>query len=243
MKRSPLAGIDLTIYPRALLLLLKNPTIILVPLLMAVIGVLISRVLSPGSGMGLAGITAGIGGWIAQLLELFGLGAACIMADAAWRRGRASFDDGWSEARRRGGDLLTAAIIFTFVLNIALYVSDLFGPIVGYVLQAVATLFLVWIMPAAAVGGIPGGAAAGVSIERVRATPIPAIIVAIVSIVATTTIPLLLGTWLANTLYPFVSGTPMVISLIGALIQAIALSYVALIITKTYTDAAFTRRW
>jgi hypothetical protein len=243
MKRSPLAGIDLTIYPRALLLLLKNPTIILVPLLMAVIGVLISRVLSPGSGMGLAGITAGIGGWIAQLLELFGLGTACIMADAAWRRGRASFDDGWSEARRRGGDLLTAAIIFTFVLNIALYVSDLFGPIVGYVLQAVATLFLVWIMPAAAVGGIPGGAAPGVSIERVRATPIPAIIVAIVSIVVTTTVPLLLGTWLGSTLYPFVSGTPIVISLIGALIQAVALGYVALVITKTYTDAAFTRRW
>ena len=131
MKRSPLAGIDLTIYPRALLLLVTNPSIILVPLLMAVIAVLMSRVLSPGSGMGLAGITAGIGGLIALLLELFGLGTACIIADSAWRHGRASFDDGWTEARRRGGDILTSAIFFSLILGVAQYAGALLGAILG----------------------------------------------------------------------------------------------------------------
>jgi hypothetical protein len=243
MKRSPLAGIDLTIYPRALLLLVTNPSIILVPLLMAVIAVLMSRVLSPGSGMGLAGITAGIGGLIALLLELFGLGTACIIADSAWRHGRASFDDGWTEARRRGGDILTSAIFFSLILGVAQYAGALLGAILALILMAVAALFLIWAIPAAAVGGIPGGASVQVSIERVRATPIPAALVTIVSILVAFWLPQLVGTWLGDLIFPLVAGTPLVASLIGALIQAVALSYVALIITKTYTDAAFTRRW
>ena len=39
-------------------------------------------------------------------------------------------------------------------------------------------------------------------------------------------------------------GSPLLYRLVGALLQAIAIGYIALIITKTYTDSAFApRRW
>jgi hypothetical protein len=242
MKRSPIAGIDLTVYPRALLLLARNPSIIVVPLLMAVIGVLMSRVLTPG-GSGLAGITSGLGGLIVLLLEFFGLGAACLIADDAWRHGQASFDRGWSEARIRGGEILTAAIGFSLILAVAQYVGVLFGSVLSLLLMALAAYFLIWTVPAAAVGGIPGGAAIQVSIDRVRANPFSAgLTTAVVIVLAFIVAPWLtveIGAWI----FPYVAGTPVVLSLIGALIQAIAFGYLALILTKTYTDAAFTRRW
>jgi hypothetical protein len=47
---------------------------------------------------------------------------------------------------------------------------------------------------------------------------------------------------LAILLIPSV-GSTIVGSLISALLQAIVLGYVALVITKTFTDASYTRRW
>ena len=241
MKRSPLAGIDLSIFPRAVLLLVRNPSIILPPLLTSMVGVLMARVLTPGV-VDPAGLTTGLGGLIVILIELFGLGAACVIADDAWRHGRASFDDGWTEARRRGGDILVAAIGIAFILAVAQYTALLIGPF-SLALTAAAIYFLIWTIPAASVGGIPGGAAIQVSIERVRANPLPAALVAVVAVAVAFFVPAYATAIVDALVFSYAVGTSLISALIGALIRSIAFAYVALVITKTYTDTAFSRRW
>lgn len=240
MKRAPAGGIDVSVYARAIPLLLRNPTIVVVPLLMAVVGVLIGLVLSPYGGNLIGGATAGLGSFIVVLLELFGLGAACIIADDAWRHGRASFENGWTEARRRAGDILYAALGITFILVVAQYVGTIIG-LLALLLVAAAFIFLIWTVPAAAVGGVPGGAAIQVSIDRVRANPVQAALLAVVTVALVIFAAPTAALWLSTLLFPYTGGSVIVGALISALLQAIALGYVALVMTKTYTDAAFTR--
>ncbi|MDB5094972.1 MAG: hypothetical protein JWO85_3073, partial [Candidatus Eremiobacteraeota bacterium] len=180
--------------------------------------------------------------FILQMLQLFGLGAACVIADDAWRNGHASFERGWSEARRRGSDILMAALGVAIVTSLAQFVAVLLGIWVAFALGIVIYVFLIWAMPAAAVGGIPGGAAIGVSVERVRETPLPAVLTAIIAYAVTAFAVPYVSTYLTSLLLPYISGAPIVIPLIGALLSAVAYGYVALIITRTYTGTAFTRR-
>ena len=240
MKRTPLSGVDLGVYVKAIPLLVRNPSIIVVPLLMGVAAILIGLVLAPTGG-GLVGYaSSGMAGLIVILLKLFGLGAACIIADDAWRRGRASFDNAWTEARRRAGDILFTALGITFILAIASYAGMLLG-ILALLLTAVAFFFLIWAIPAVSVGGLGGGEAIQASIDRVRANlvsaALTAVVVALVMFGAFTGAAILTGYVALHT------GGGLGIGLIGALVQAIADGYIALIITKTYTDASFTRRW
>jgi hypothetical protein len=239
MRRSPAPDVDLTVYAKAVPLLLRNPVIVVIPLLMAVIGVLLGLVMEPyGSGVG--GLTGQIASLIATLLELFGLGAACIIADDAWRHGRASFDKGWAEAQRRGGDILFAALGFLLLLWVASYAGSLIGPL-AIVLTVLAVVFLVWTIPAAAIGGVPGGAAIQTSIDRVRGAPLAAAIVSFALLyIGVPVLSAHLGVWLL----PLAGGSVIPLLLVDALVQAIAAGYVALLLAKTYTDAAFgTRRW
>lgn len=235
MRRSPVPGIDLGIYAAALPLLVRNPAIIVVPLLMLIVGVLIGQ-LFPGGGLG------GFAALFTTLLSLFGLGAACIMADDAWRHGRASFESGWSDARRRAGDIFMAALGVTLLLTVAQFVGSLLGPLALLLVAAVA-IFLIWTVPAAAIGGIPGGAAIQVSIDRVRSTPLPAAIAAVASVL------LIFGARLAAInvaamLVPYTGAAFIVEALIGALLQAIAIGYIGLVLAKTYADSAFRApRW
>ena len=241
MRRAPIGGLDLTVYAKAVPLLLRNPSIIVVPLLMAVAGVLVGMTFSSSAGV-IGFATSGLAGLIVALLELFGLAVACVMADDAWRHGRSSFERGWSEAQRRAGDILYAAIGVTLILSIAQFTATLIGPF-ALVLMAAAALFLIWAIPAAAVGGIPGGAAITASVERVRANPVPAVVVAVVSVALVLFVPALVTSWIAVRVLTYTGGSIIAGALIGALIQAIAIGYVALVITKTYTDSAFGRRW
>lgn len=240
MKRTPLSGVDLGVYVKALPLLVRNPSIILVPLLMGVAAILIGLVLAPTGG-GLVGYaSSGIAGMIVILLQLFGLGAACIIADDAWRRGRASFDNGWTEARRRAGDILFTALGITFIFAIVSYAGMLLGILV-LLLMAVAFFFLIWAIPAVAVGGLGGGEAIQVSIDRVRANPLSAALTAVA--VALVTFGASVGSAMLTGYVALHLGGGLVNGVIGALVQAIGDGYIALIITKTYTDASFTRRW
>jgi hypothetical protein len=243
MRRAPMAGPDLGVYVQAIPLLVRNPSIIVIPLLMAVIGVLMGLVLSPYGGGGIGQATTGLAGFILQMLQLFGLGAACVIADDAWRNGHASFERGWSEARRRGSDILMAALGVAIVTSLAQFVAVLLGIWVALALGIVIYVFLIWAMPAAAVGGIPGGAAIGVSVERVRETPLPAVLTAIIAYAVTAFAVPYVSTYLTSLLLPYISGAPIVIPLIGALLSAVAYGYIALIVTRTYTGTAFTRRW
>lgn len=242
MKRSPVPGIDLGVYVSAIPLLVRNPSIIVVPLLMAVIGVLLGVVMTPFSSGAVGSLTLGLAQLISFMLTLFGLGAACVIADDAWRHGRASFDRGWVETRNRGGDILMAAVGFGLLISVGLYVVQLLG-IIGYLVTAAIVVFLIWTIPAAAVGGIPGGAAIQVSIERVRSAPLPAIAATIVTLLLLGFVVPIVAQWIDSLLLVW-TGSILVERLIAALLQAIAIGYVALVITKTYTDAAFsTRRW
>ncbi|MDB5040893.1 MAG: hypothetical protein JWN27_1619 [Candidatus Eremiobacteraeota bacterium] len=243
MRRAPTAGPDLGVYVQAIPLLVRNPSIIVIPLLMAVIGVLMGLVLSPYGGGGIGQATTGLAGFILQMLQLFGLGAACVIADDAWRNGHASFERGWSEARRRGSDLLMAALGVAIVTSLAQFVAVLVGSLIALVLGLVIYVFLIWAMPAAAVGGIPGGAAIGVSVERVRETPVPAVLTAIIAFALTYVTVRYASPYLTQLLLPYLGGATIVNSLIDALLRAIAAGYIALIVTRTYTGTAFTRRW
>ena len=243
MRRTPIPGLDLSVYAKAIPLLLRNPSIIVVPLLMAVIGVLIGMVTAPYGGGIVTSLTSGLGAFIAIMLELFGLGAACIIADDAWRNGRASFDRGWTEARRRGGDLLFAALGVTLLLSIGQYAATIVGPF-ALVLIAAIIVFLIWTMPAAAVGGVPGGGAIQASIDRVRSAPLSAALAAIVSVLLVNFAAPILAFRLDLLILPYVAGSTIVGALLSALLQSIAIGYIALILTKTYTDEAFgSRRW
>lgn len=242
MKRAPLLGIDVTVYATALPVLVRNPSIIVVPLLMAVIGVLLTVVMTPFSSGGIGSMTLGLAQLVVFMLTLFGLGAACVIADDAWRHGRASFDRGWVETRRRGSDILMAAVGFGLLVTVGLYVTQLLG-LIGYLLTAAIIVFLIWTIPAAAVGGIPGGASIQVSIDRVRSSPLPAVLATIVALVLLGLAVPIAANWLATLLLTWTYGSILVERLIAALLQALAISYIALVITKTYTDAAFSRRW
>lgn len=238
MRRSPLPGVDLSVYARALPLLVRNPAIIVVPLLALVIGVLVNLALAPSGGGALGSTTLGLGQLLSFLLALFGLGSACIMADGAWRRGRMSFDAAWTETQRKGREILYAAIGVSLLLAVGQYVAQLFGGL-GLLLMAAIVYFLIWAIPAAAAGGVPGGAAIQVSVERVRANPLSAALATIVSLVLVFYAAGALTVLLAGLLGPAASG--IVVSLLYALLRAIAIGYVALVLAKTYADAAFTR--
>jgi len=240
MKRSPLPGVDLTVYINALPLLVRNPSIVVVPLLTLVIGVLMRIVLAPGSGA-LAQATAGLGAFILFMLALFGLGAASVVADGAWRHGRASFDAAWTETRRRSGEILTAAVGVALLITVGQYVAT-FAGVLGLLLTAVIAMFLIWALPAAAVGGIPGGAAIQVSIDRVRGNPLGAAIATIVTLALVFYAAPALALLVVG-LVPAAWGSIVVEMLLIALFQSVAVGYAGLILTKTYTDAAFGRRW
>jgi hypothetical protein len=244
MRRTQLPEVDLSVYAKAVLLLLRNLSIIVVPLLMAVIGILLALTLSPGAGA-LGAVTGGFAGLIVLLLELFGLGTACIIADDAWRHGRASFDRGWTEARRRAGEIFFASIGLTLLLFVASYAGILLPiPYLGLLLQAVVVFFCIWTIPAAAIGGVPGAAAIQISLDRVRDNPLSAALSAVVAVALVVFAAPYLSFKLAFWLLPYSGGSIIVGSLIQALLQAIAIGYVGLVLAKTYADASFGgRRW
>ena len=244
MKRAPqLPGVDFSIYASAAALLVRNPTIIVVPLLMAVVGVLINRVIVAGAGAGgLGGLTASVALLFEFLLLLFGLGAACIIADDAWRHSRASFEKGWVEARRRAPEILMTAVGVSLLFTVGQIVTQTFG-VIGYLLLAVIAFFLIFAIPASAIGGIPGAAAIQVSIDRVRANPLSAAVATIVTIALTMYVAPIAAVAIDGWFAPYDGGTTLVGALALAVLQSIAIGYSALVITKSYFDVAFGRRY
>jgi hypothetical protein len=237
-----LRNLDLLMYLRAFGLFARNPSIVVVPLLMGVVGVFVGQIGGDSGGGFLGGITSGITSLLILLLKMFAFGTACIIADMAWRRGRASFDDSWNEARRKGGEILTASMGFVFVLYLASFAGTLVGPL-SPILVAVAIYFLIYTIPAAAIGGVPGGAALQVSIERARYNPLPTIIVTVVSVAAFLYLEVLLAPLFTLLLAPLsFASLNLLAALFGAIVQAIAVGYIALVVTKTYADLSFGRR-
>jgi hypothetical protein len=216
-------------------LLARNPTLILAPLLMGVAAVLIGLVL-PGGGV------LGIGQFIAQLLAEFGLSVALIQADGAWRRDRSPFDAAWDESRLKLPEIVMASIGFNFVLFVALYAGNLLGLAGTIILGAAALFFFIYTLPAAAIGGVPGGAALQVALERARAAPLPTALAVVVSILAYFVVPTVVTTALLPVVFSLGIYSAAAAQLVGALAQSLAAAYVALILSKAYSDIAF-RGW
>ncbi|HMD02995.1 MAG TPA: hypothetical protein VKG44_08545, partial [Candidatus Baltobacteraceae bacterium] len=222
------------------------PAVILAPLLMAVVQVLVLKLLSlPDVGGGsLANATGGIVGFILQLLNSFALCVSLIVADHAWRSGRAPFDQAWDEARHKAPDILFAAIGFAFILWAAQTVGGFVSGFGAPILAAVALFFFIYTLPAAAIGGVPGGAALQASLDRARGAVPATLFVTITYVLAYIVVPLLATTVLLPlmllTSYQLSS---TVASLIAALIQAVAAGYVALVLAKTYNDVSYGRRY
>jgi hypothetical protein len=222
--------IELLAYVRAVPLLLLNPILLLGPLLVSILDEVISEAF-PGSAGGYIG--GGLASFCIFLLDTFGLAIAIIAADMVWRRGKTSFDEAWEEAKRKAGDILMAAFGLNFVLFFAAYAGSLISPYIGIGLILAAMVFLIYTVPAAAMSGVPGAAALQKSIDVVRAAPVNAVILTLVTIVTY---------FFANELpVHYFSGYSTLSLVIAALFKSIALSYIALILTERFNALAFAR--
>ena len=233
MRRSGGPSVNLAIYGQAFVYLARNPSILALPLLAAIIDMFVtywsSLFTDPLGGGG-----AGVFTFIVQIIYLFAFGGAVIQANNIARGVRAGFDDAWEETRRKAGGILLAAIGFQFVAFAAIYIGGLLGSgILQYALEAVAYFFLILTIPAAAIGGLPGGLALSGSIRAVRANVPTCIILAIVFVALWVYVPNFL-------LIPALAPYGVIPSLIGlAAFRAIALAYMAFPFAVSYDETAF----
>ncbi|HEY4434473.1 MAG TPA: hypothetical protein VGM99_08715, partial [Candidatus Cybelea sp.] len=151
---------------------------------------------------------------------------------------RATFDEAWVEGRQKAGGILIAAIGFYFLLWAAQYIGELLGGgILGIVLQLVVAFFLIYTIPAAAIGGMPGNLAIGASFRAVRENLLGAGILAVVFIALWTLVPSFVITRLASGL------NVIEYQLTFAAVRAIVLAYLAFPFAKQYDDVAFRGFW
>jgi len=226
--------IDFTVYLRAFGVLVRNPTVVVLPLLAGLIGVLVGQLSDVNDGGLLASLTT----FLLILIQLFALGVAIIIGDLGWRNGSASFDDAWGDARNKGRDILFAAFGFTFVLSIAQYAGTIVPSVIAIILLAIAVYALIYTIAAASIGGIPGSAAISVSIERVRSAPMTAALLTVVSLV----LMLYVAHNLDVVVFEALGVTSTLVgSLLDALFQALITGYIAIVMAKVYSDVSFTR--
>lgn len=235
--RRGLPAVDLVMYARAVPLLLRHPSIFAMPLLAAVVDLLIAQItpfFTDATGGGLNFLFA----IIINLVYGFSFGVAVIAANNVWRRGRTTFDEAWEEGRHKAGGILIATIGFYFLVYVAQYAGQLLGSaILQIVLQLIVAFFLIYTIPAAAIGGMPGNFAIGASFRAVRANPLGTAVLAIVFVV--------LWVWLPEFIVNrFALGLGVIgYELVHAAIRAIVLGYLAFPFAKQYDDVAFRGYW
>ncbi len=230
------ATVDIGAYFRAIPLYARNPWLALGPLLTSLLGALL-HILVPSGGQG-GGLSDSLMSIFVMLLDSFGVAISLIVAERAWRVGKSPFDDAWVEARRKAPDILLAAIGFNFLIYVASLVGGFIGPIGAIGLTAVAAYFFIYTIPAAAIGGVPGGAALQASLERVRGSYLNTFVLAIVLValyVFFQSLPNLLLPLLAN--WPALVTSNAFLEIFEATIKAICLGYAALVMAKAYDDA------
>lgn len=227
--------VDIAMYARAVPLLLRHPSVFVIPLLAAVVELLLTQ-LSYLFTDPLGGAGAGLFQILMQLIYLWAFGVTIIAANNIWRRRRGTFDEAWEEGRMKFGGIALAAIGFQFVVWAASYIGSFVGSF-GLILGALAAFFLIFTIPAAAIGGMPGSLAISASIRGVRAEPIGALILAVVFFaIWYVAVPLALP-------YLLVHLSATLGSFVTAAARAIALGYLAFPFAKQYDDIAFTGYW
>ena len=231
--------IDVAMYFQAIPLLIKHPSILAVPLLAAVVAIVVEAVIGPFATNAVGGAGLGLFGLLVQLVYMWAFGIAIIQASNIWRGRRGSFDEAWEEGRAKFGGILLAAIGFQFLVWVAGYIGAIFGSLAIFLsplLTAVAAFFLIYTIPAAAIGGLPGSLALSASVRAVRANVGGSILLAVVFVLL----------WYLGPYYlQYVTGTlpSIYYSLVMAVIQAVLLGYLAFPFAKQYDDVAFRGLW
>jgi hypothetical protein len=227
--------VDLGMYWQAIPLLVRHPSVFVMPLLAAVVELLLTQ-LSYLFTDALGGAGAGIFQLLVQLIYLWAFGVAIIQASNIWRGRRGAFDEAWEEGRAKFGSIALAAIGFQFIVWAASYIGSFFGTF-GLVLGAVAAFFLIYTIPSASIGGMPGSLAIGASIRGVRAQPFASLILAVVFFaIWFVAVPLALP-------YLLVHLSATLWSLVTAAARALALGYLAFPFAKQYDEVAFRGYW
>jgi hypothetical protein len=227
--------LDLAIYIQALPVYARNLGVLLPPLVAAIVGIGLDYAAGPlFAGVGGAG--AGLIAFIVQILYGYAFGVSSIFADDAWRHGRGDLRRAWDEARRKAGTIIIAVIGFYFLIYVAGLVGGIGGPILSEALSALAVWAFIYAIPAAAIGGVPSGASFSASLQAARRHPLATAILTIVSLIV----------WYGLALQAPAAIGPYVgaagFEATRALLTAIALGYIALVVTRQYSDFAF-RFW
>ncbi|MHB8152666.1 MAG: hypothetical protein ACYDGW_10585 [Vulcanimicrobiaceae bacterium] len=226
--------IDLWMYLISFIWIVRRPAVFAAPLLAAVVALLL------GSFSGymtdpLGGFGAGIFQIVIEIAYGFALGVAVIFARDCWRGRRAGFDSAWEEARGKAGSIVLATIGFWFIVYVAALVGGLFGAWGGIGGELVATFFLIYAIPAAAIGGFPGSVALSASIRAVRNHPLPTALLAIVFILLWFYLPSLV----LPLIWPYTN--PTTAQLAAAVLQAVTLGYLAFPLAKGYDEVSLSR--
>jgi hypothetical protein len=224
-------------YAQAVPLLARHPSIFVMPLLAAVVDLLIAQI-SPFFTDPMGGAMSWLFQIVVQLVYGFCFGVAVIGANNVWRQRRATFEEAWEEGRHKAGGILIAAIGFYFLIYVARFAGSLIGNgVLQLVLQLAVAFFLIYTIPAAAIGGMPGNLAIGASYRAVRENLLGAAILALAFVV--------LWVWLPEFI---VNRFALGIGVIGyqlafAAIRAVVLAYLAFPFAKQYDDVAFRGYW
>lgn len=235
MRRQP--RVEFGMYAQAVPQLARHPSIFVMPLLAAVVDLLIQQI-SPFFTNAVGGAGSFLFGIIVNLVYGFCFGVAVIAANNVWRGRRAGFDEAWEEGRLKAGGILIATIGFYFLIYVAQYAGQLIGStILQLVLEVVVAFFLIYTIPAAAIGGMPGNLAIGASFRAVRENLLGAAILAIAFVV--------LWIWLPYFVVAQVGANLGVVGyeLVLAAIKAVVLAYLAFPFAKQYDDVAFRGYW
>jgi hypothetical protein len=110
------------------------------------------------------------------------------------------------------------------------------------ILQLLAVGFLIYTLPAAVIGGVPGSAALQISVDRARANPAATIALTAIAIAVYIGVTVFAAAPLSAELY-LATGS-LIVSTVGtALVDALALGYIATILAKVYSDISYGRRY
>ena len=227
--------IDLTFYLTALPLYARNVGVLAFPLAAALIGLglqyLSGPLFAPVAGAGDPVIQ-----FIINVIYGFALALAIIFAGDAWRHGRGNLSAAWSEGRRKAGQIFVAVIGFLFLTYIAQAIGGLGGAYLSAALGALALWAFIYAVPAASIGGVPGGAAFSASLQAARRSPIATAILTIVCLA----VYYYVGMVLPERIAPYLGAG---YDIARVLLSAFASGYVALIVSRQYNDLAFRPFW
>ncbi|MBV8728004.1 MAG: hypothetical protein JO233_09465 [Candidatus Eremiobacteraeota bacterium] len=226
--------VDLSIYARAFAVVGRNPLIFVFPIIATILKIALGFLRGPLFDP-IGGYDFGLMQLLFYLIDGFAFGLTLIAAESAWRGSRSTIASVWDEGKRKIGNILIATVGLVFVIWVASLLGGFLGPI-ALLVPAVALFFLIYTIPAAAIGGIPGGAALSASIQRVKQNYLAAALLVIVSLLLYYYVGIFLGTYIA-TAVTFLA--PYAV----AIIQAIVIGYLAAVTARQYDDVAFYRRF